>query len=106
MRIQCRTSKGGCVRLNSKHGVWASYAVATVGNLPPPELLYAGAALPNGRRVEFFVNRESGLVVVDIVAPGSRGGNEVLRLNANAVGLPSRSECARARRRHSCHSME
>ena len=97
MRIQCRTKKGGCVRLNMKHGVWASYAVASVADFPPPEILYAGVTLPNGRQIQFFANRESGLIVVDIVAPNSRCGNEVLRLNANAVGLPSERACAAGR---------
>ena len=102
MKIQCRTMKGGSVQLNKGHGVWASYAVAGVGDLPRPEILYAGVTMPNGRQVQFFANRESGLVVVDIMAPSNRCGNEVLRLNANAVGLPTASECAAARRRDRC----
>ena len=104
MKIQCRTKKGGCVRLNAKHGVWASYAVASVADFPPPEILYAGVTLPNGRQIQFFANRESGLVVVDIMAPNGKGGNEVLRLNANAVALPSARECAAVRRKDSCLS--
>ena len=104
MRIQCRTRKGGSVRLSVSHGVYASYAVSGVGSMPKLELLYAGAKLPNGRRVEFFLNRESGLVVVEIIAPHGQGGNEVVRLNANAVALPSVSKCAAARREGSCHS--
>ena len=88
MKIQCQTSAGGSVQLNGKHGVWASYAVAGVAGLPPPEILYAGATMANGRQVQFFLNRESGLVVVDVIAPNSGGGNEVLRINANTVSLP------------------
>jgi len=84
--------------LNKSHGVWASYAVAGVGKLPRPELLYAGATLDNGRQVHFFLNRESGLVVVDIVTPGGRCGNEVLRLNASAAALPTGPEHRRKRR--------
>ena len=93
MNIQCQTKKGGSVQLNERHGVWASYAVAGVGGLPPPEILYAGATLTNGRQVQFFLNRESGLVVVDVMARHGHGGNEVLRINAKAVGLPTVSEC-------------
>ena len=104
MKIQCRTKKGGSVQINKEHGVWASYAVASVADYPPPEILYAGVTMSNGRQIQFFANRESGLVVVDIMAPNRRGGNEVLRLNANAVGLPTVSECAAARRKHSCRS--
>jgi hypothetical protein len=93
MKIQCQTKKGGSVRLNEKHGVWASYAVAGVAGLPPSDIFYAGATLANGRQVQFFLNRESGLVVVDVMARHGHGGNEVLRLNANVVGLPTRAEC-------------
>ena len=88
MKIQCMTRKGGSIQINKQHGVWASYAVAGVADTPPPEILYSGATLPNGRQVQFFLNRESGLVVVDIMTPDRRGGNEVLRINANSVGLP------------------
>lgn len=102
MKIQCTTKIGGSVRLNAKHGVWASYAVASVADLPPPEILYAGMTLPNGRQVQFFANRESGLIVVDVVAPEGHGGNEVLRLNANAVPLPGKS--VRVTRRSKCRS--
>ena len=88
MKIQCTTKNGGSVQINQGHGVWASYAVAGVADLPTPEILYAGATLPNGRLVQFFLNRETGLVVVDIMDPNGRRGNEVLRINANQVGLP------------------
>ena len=87
MRIRCRSRKGGSVTLNARHGVWASYAVAGVAGQPRPEILYAGATLPGGRQVQFFLNRETGLVVVDIVAPHGERGNEVLRLDANRVTL-------------------
>jgi hypothetical protein len=100
MKIQCRTRKGGAVSLNTRHGVWASYAVAGVGDLPRPEILYVGAKLPGGRSVQFFLNRETGLVVVDVVARHGRGGNEVLRLNANRVNLPSGKQCQEA----PCHT--
>jgi len=89
MNIQCTTRKGGSIQINKQHGVWASYAVAGVADMPPPEILYSGATLPNGRQVQFFLNRESGLIVVDIMAPDRRGGNEVLRINANSVSLPA-----------------
>ena len=89
MRIQCKTRKGGSVRLNESHGVWASYAVAGVADLPIPELFYGGARLPNGRQVQFFLNRDTGLVVVDIIGPGDKSGREVLRMNANAVAIPA-----------------
>ena len=80
MKIRCRTKQGGSVQLNRQHGVWASYAVAGVAGRPPPEILYCGATLRNGRQIEFFLNRETGLVVVDVMARHGRGGNEVLRM--------------------------
>ena len=98
MNIQCQTRKGGSVRLNGRHGVWASYAVAGVGGQPTPEIFHAGVKLRDGRQVQFFLNRETGLVVVDVMAKHNRGGNEVLRLNASKVTLPTVSECAAVRR--------
>ena len=79
MKTNCETAKGGSVQLNKKHGVWASYAVATVGDQPPPEIFYAGAKLPDGRAVQFFLNRETGLIVVDVVDKNGKGGMEILR---------------------------
>ena len=91
MRIQCTTKKGGSVQLNKQHGVWASYAAAGVADRQPPEILYAGVTLPNGRQVQFFLNRESGLIVVDVMTPDGRGGNEILRIDANVVSLPAKA---------------
>jgi len=85
MEINCTTEKGGSVSLNAGHGVWASYAVAGVAGRPPAELLYAGASLEDGRGVQFFLNRESGLICVDILAADGRSGTEVLRIRADAV---------------------
>jgi len=85
MEINCTTEKGGSVSLNANHGVWASYAVAGVVGQPPAELLYAGASLEDGRGVQFFLNRESGLICVDILAADGRSGTEILRINAEAV---------------------
>lgn len=85
MEINCTTQQGGSVTLNTDHGVWASYAVAGVAGRPPDELLYAGASLEDGRGVQFFLNRESGLICVDIIADDGRSGTEVLRILADAV---------------------
>ena len=85
MEINCTTENGGSVSLNAGHGVWASYAVAGVAGQPPDELLYAGAALEDGRSVQFFLNRENGLICVDILAADGRSGTEVLRILADAV---------------------
>ena len=79
MKVNAKTDKGGAVVLNEEHNVWASYAVARVGNQPPPEILYAGAMLDDGRRVQFFLNRETGLIVVDVIDADGSGGVEVLR---------------------------
>jgi hypothetical protein len=77
--VTARTAEGGSVLLNKAHHVWASYAVAGVADLPASSILRAGATLLDGRAVQFFLNRETGLVVVDVVDKGGRGGVEVLR---------------------------
>lgn len=74
IKINCETAKGGAVEFNREHGVSASYAVATVGNLPPAELFYAWVKLPSGKTVQLFVDRETGLVGVDVVAKHGRSG--------------------------------
>lgn len=79
VKVQCHTPKGGSAQLSRIHRVWASYAVARAGSLPAAELLYAGATLPNGQRVQFFLNRETGLVVVDVIDKDGKGGVEILR---------------------------
>ena len=73
------TKKGGAVRLSEPHGVWASYAVTGVCGAEPQELFYAGLKLPDGRCIGLFVNRENGLVVVDVVDKDGKGGVEVFR---------------------------
>jgi hypothetical protein len=88
VKVNCETAKGGAVELNKDHGVWASYAVARVGAIPPSEIFYAGIKLPDGKSVSLFVNRETGLIVVDVINRKGTGGNEVLRCTAGKVGLP------------------
>jgi len=66
--------------INKEHKVYASYHSYCNNNL-----FHSGITLPNGRSVTFFVNRETGVVVVDIVAKNGKSGNEVLRINANHV---------------------
>lgn len=79
MKINCETPKGGAVVFNDAQNVWASYAVAGVGGAPAPELFYASLELPHGKSVSFFVNRETGLVVVDVIDADEKGGVEILR---------------------------
>lgn len=81
MEINCVSDQGGAVTLNKKHGVVCSYAVSTVGDAPPSEILYTWAKLPDGRRVQFFLNRETNLIVLDIVDKNGKGGVEVFRRN-------------------------
>ena len=87
MEIRCATQTGGSIQFNKKQGAWASYAVAGVSGQPIPEILYAGATLPNRRQVRFFLNRETGLIMVDVVNAKGTSGNEVLRINANEVPI-------------------
>lgn len=85
MKVNCETAKGGEVEFNKDHGVWASYAVAAVADIPPSELFYAGVKLTDGKSLQLFVNRETGLVVVDVVAKSGKRGIEVLRVDALQV---------------------
>ena len=80
--VQCETEKGGACQLAKKEdgGAWASFAVATVGSAPPPEIMYAGITAKNGRAVQFFFNRETGLLVVDVVDKSGKSGREVVRM--------------------------
>lgn len=79
MKIEAESPQGGAVTFNKKHGAWASYAVGTVGDEPPPEIFYAGLNLKDGRNIQFFVNRETGLVVVDVINKNGKSGTEILR---------------------------
>jgi hypothetical protein len=79
MQIICETPDGGCVELNEEHGVRASYAVATVGDRPPAELLHVWTKLRDGRTVSYFLNRETGLAVVDVFDTSEKSGVEILR---------------------------
>lgn len=79
VKINCETEKGGAIELNKAHGVWASYAVATVGSAPPAEIFYAGIKLRDGSNLQFFTNRETGLIVVDHVAKNEKSGSELIR---------------------------
>jgi hypothetical protein len=79
MKILCQTGRGGAVTLNEGHGVSCSYAVATVADAEPPELLYTFARLRDGRSVQFFLNREAGLVVLDLIDQGGDAGRGLLR---------------------------
>ena len=58
---------------------WASYRVAGVAELPPPDIFLSGVTLDDGRAIQFFVSRETNLVVVDVIDKGCRGGVEILR---------------------------
>jgi hypothetical protein len=79
VKINCETEQGGAVQLNAKHKVWASFAIAGVADLPKLNILHAGAKLRDGRSVQFFLNLDSGLVVVDVIDKNQKGGVEIVR---------------------------
>jgi hypothetical protein len=79
MNITAKTDGGGAVRLNEKDGVWASYRVAGVSGVPASPLFYAGIQLQDGRSMQFFFNRDTNLVVVDVIDKDANGGVEILR---------------------------
>lgn len=80
MQVTCETKKGGAVVINKKQGVSVSYAVATVGDSEPSEILYVWVTLHDGRRIQFFFNRETNLAVLDVINKRGTGGIEVLRM--------------------------
>lgn len=77
--VTCESAQGGAVEFNKAHGVRASYAVATAGDLPPPEVLTVDVKLHCGRHVHLFVNRESGLVIVEAINRDDASGTELFR---------------------------
>jgi hypothetical protein len=79
MKIKSETQNGGSVEFNKAHRAWASYSVAGVSGLPIAPIMYAGVGLPDGRSVQFFLNRDTGLVVIDVVNKNGKGGNEIFR---------------------------
>jgi len=76
IKVNAVTAKGGAVVLNAEHGVWLSYAVATVGAEPPREVMYTGIKLKNGKAVQIVVDRETGKVTIDVIDK-TAGGKEV-----------------------------
>lgn len=72
VKVNCETEQGGAVEFNKDHGAWASYGVHD-------GLLYAGVKLNDGRTVQLFVNRETGLVVADVLEKRGLSGYEILR---------------------------
>lgn len=84
--VKATTDSGGAVSFVGPGSAWASYAVSRVGGKPAPEILYAGATLPDGRPVQFFLNRETGLIVVDVIDRDGNGGKELLRVKLTEGG--------------------
>lgn len=77
VEVKNETDEGGLVELNKKHAVWASYA--SVDGMPGNQLFRAGIALNNGKSVQLFVNRETGLVVLDLISKDGVSGTELIR---------------------------
>jgi len=83
IKINCTTKAGGSVTLNKRHGVTVSYAmyphVTAAGDSVPAEILYTWAKLRDGSSIQFFLNRETGLIVVDHIAKSGKCGVEIVR---------------------------
>jgi hypothetical protein len=79
VKVNCESDKGGAVEFGGNRDVWASYAVAGVAGLPRPEIFYAGVKLQCGKNVNIFVNRETGLVTVDVLNERDDDGVEIFR---------------------------
>lgn len=81
VQVNCVTEEGGAVELSKKHKVWSSFSVAGVSGLAKSPLLYTGAKLTDGSRVQFFLNIDTGLVVVDHLHKNGKQGVELLRVH-------------------------
>jgi hypothetical protein len=57
-----------------------------------PPVQYWHATLRSGRHVQIVLNRDTGLLVVDVVRPDERGGNECVRKNLDQVELITDAE--------------
>ena len=83
MKIHYKQKDGAGISFYKKRHVSASYTYrglkSSDGNVWHADILRAGATLNNGQHVEFFLNRATGLVVVDVLRKGGRSGMELLR---------------------------
>jgi hypothetical protein len=77
VKIVCESSGGGTAELGPD--VTVSYKVASVADLPAPELFHAWIKLTDGRTLSLFVNRETGLVVADAHEKRGPYGSEFIR---------------------------
>lgn len=80
------------VQLHVGHDVTASYQIPKLNDITTP-ILNVGLKMRDGRRLAIFFNRESGLLVVDVIAKHGKGGNEIVRRHLGAVKTPSEKEC-------------
>jgi hypothetical protein len=60
------------MNINTTVGAWGNYDTES-------KLFHAGLTMPDGHSMQFFVNRETGLVVVDYAHKNDKGGTELLR---------------------------
>lgn len=85
LKIHYQQKDGGSVTFHKKNHVHANYTEGGItsgdGHYWHADILRAGALLKDGRRVEFFLNRETNLVVVDVIDKNDKGGVEILRCN-------------------------
>jgi hypothetical protein len=82
MKVRVNTKNGGAVEFCDKPLVWAAFyydGLGTGKRKLNKDLLFAHADLNDGRRVSFFLNRATGLVVVDVIDKTDEGGVEILR---------------------------
>lgn len=67
--------------------------------LTGPAIFRAETTTQDGHSVQFFFNRETNLLVVDIVHKNERGGNEVLRQTLDPAALLAHCEPKRRTKR-------
>lgn len=77
IKTVCETPEGGTAEIGKDLTV--SYKVVSVADEPAMDIAYVWMKMPDGRRLEVFINRESGLVVCDIQEKRGLCGNEFVR---------------------------
>lgn len=65
VKVWNETEIGGAANFNREHNVWASYGTA-LNNGVPLEALFAGVGLKSGQTIHFCVNREFGIITIDL----------------------------------------
>lgn len=92
LKTLVNTKQHVSVELFSDHKLTASYHIHKITDVRTP-ILNVGIKMRDGRMLQIFFNRESSLLVVDVVAKHGMGGNEIVRRHLGAVKTPTAKQC-------------